>query len=432
MGSLRKLEDSLNAEKEKLGAMENKLNCIDVKDTLKKEDVLKLMQGYNFVKKEDLSDVIKKGDVSDFVKKNDISDFVKRSDVSELAKKSDITDFAKKSEVGSVGSDVKQLKTFINEELSKMKKSEDQSPPDASQDIDNLKSKFISKEEFTVLDINYSKLSELVDHLQSELVRQQQDSSSHAEQIEKNINSLTTKLETTSSKAPETVLPSSGISDMMKSIQTAVGNLEANMQKIKSDVPSRGELEKLQVALEDSHKTKDVLNMTSIEKQKRGWEEAREKAEEMSQIFDSLIITNDRPYVSCGLDNEVTEPGFLEFSQFELINKVSFDTDSNQFTLIEPGVYLLQMGGTIEGGNLIAKLVSDDIGVDFMTIEGSKNPGFKCRSSVFTIDDDDQIAESLMVELVGNNDGQCCVGTDFFFMLYKISEVANVDSADQM
>ena len=90
------------------------------------------------------------------------------------------------------------------------------------------------------------------------------------------------------------------------------------------------------------------------------------------------------------------------------------------------------MGGTIENGNLIAKLVSDDIGVDFMTIECSKNPCFKCRSSVFTIDDDDQIAESLMVELVANNDGQCCVGTDFFFMLYKISEVANVDSADQM
>ena len=64
------------------------------------------------------------------------------------------------------------------------------------------------------------------------------------------------------------------------------------MQKIKSDVPSRGELERLQVAMEDSHKTKDSLNMNSIEKQKRGWEEAREKAEEMSQIFDSLIITS--------------------------------------------------------------------------------------------------------------------------------------------
>ena len=65
------------------------------------------------------------------------------------------------------------------------------------------------------------------------------------------------------------------------------------MQKIKSDVPSRGELERLQVAMEDSHKTKDGINMNTIEKQKRGWEEAREKAEEMSQIFDSLIITSE-------------------------------------------------------------------------------------------------------------------------------------------
>merc|ERR1719232_1226624 len=120
-------------------------------------------------------------------------------------------------------------------------------------------------------------------------------------------------------------------------------------------------------------------NMSLIDKQRRAWENSREKAEQMSQIFDSLIITNDRPYVSCGLDSEITETGFLEFSQFELINKVTFDTDSNQFTLIEPGVYLLQMGGTIQGGNLVAKLVSDDIGVDFMTIEGNKNSCFKCR-----------------------------------------------------
>lgn len=64
------------------------------------------------------------------------------------------------------------------------------------------------------------------------------------------------------------------------------------MQKIKSDVPSRGEIEKLQVAMEESHKGKDGINLSSIEKQRKGWEEAREKAEEMSQIFDSLIITS--------------------------------------------------------------------------------------------------------------------------------------------
>jgi hypothetical protein len=32
--------------------------------------------------------------------------------------------------------------------------------------------------------------------------------------------------------------------------------------------------------------------LSLIEKQRRGWEASREKAEEMAQIFDSLIITS--------------------------------------------------------------------------------------------------------------------------------------------
>ena len=65
------------------------------------------------------------------------------------------------------------------------------------------------------------------------------------------------------------------------------------VKQIKCDVPSRAELEKIQAAVEDSHKGRDgKMDLTSIEKQRRGWEEAREKAEEMSQIFDSLIITS--------------------------------------------------------------------------------------------------------------------------------------------
>merc|ERR1719225_1330082 len=113
-------------------------------------------------------------------------------------------------------------------------------------------------------------------------------------------------------------------------------------------------------------------NMSLIDKQRRAWENSREKAEQMSQIFDSLIITNDRPYVSCGLDCDMNEPGLLEFSQFELINKVAFDTDTNQFSLLEPGVYLLQMSGSLYGGSLVAKLVSEDIGVEFMTLDAGK------------------------------------------------------------
>ena len=110
----------------------------------------------------------------------------------------------------------------------------------------------------------------------------------------------------------EASLGSSGISDLLKNIQSAVVNLESNskftnilmsgqylliyfilVQQIKSDVPSKAEMEKLQVFVEENHKGKDNHHyLNSIEKQRRGWEEAREKAEEMSQIFDSLIITS--------------------------------------------------------------------------------------------------------------------------------------------
>jgi len=123
----------------------------------------------------------------------------------------------------------------------------------------------------------------------------------------------------------------------------------------------------------------------------------------------------------------MNEPGLLEFSQFELINKVAFDTDTNQFSLLEPGVYLLQMSGSIEGGSLIAKLVSDDVAVDFMILEAGKNGSFKSRSTIFTIEDDDQTAENLLVELVTHDDGTVRLDSDFSFLMYKISEVSNVD-----
>ena len=73
-----------------------------------------------------------------------------------------------------------------------------------------------------------------------------------------------------------------------------------SVNTLKADVPSRKELEKVQEILEDKLNTMDRSTpnhgydnaLTSIEKQRRGWEEAREKAEEMAQIFDSLIITS--------------------------------------------------------------------------------------------------------------------------------------------
>ena len=76
------------------------------------------------------------------------------------------------------------------------------------------------------------------------------------------------------------------------------------MNALKADVPSRKEFEKILDLIEERNNHADRstpvhgLALTSIDKQRRGWEEAKEKAEEMAQIFDSLIITSKHtPYM---------------------------------------------------------------------------------------------------------------------------------------
>ena len=119
------------------------------------------------------------------------------------------------------------------------------------------------------LDSNFSRLSDIVENLQGRLTSQQENSALELEQVQVSIRGLRKGLDTL------------------------------------------------------SHESKQSGALGMIDKQRRGWEEAREKAEQMSQIFDSLIITNDRPYVSCGLELPATCPGLIDFAQFELINKVA-------------------------------------------------------------------------------------------------------------
>merc|ERR1719357_1306273 len=338
--------------------------------------------------------------------------------------------------------EIKKVKEDVERQEEKSRKSYEEIKDISKSNLNDMKLKdFIEKEEFTILDINVSKLSEIVENIQGEVFEHQSRETSQLEQFETKMNTMKAQIEDmkNSSIPSDSSANPSGITDLVRTIQSTIGNLEANMNTLKADVPSRRELEKMNEMIEEkinqmdrstpSHGYENAL--TSIDKQRRGWEEAREKAEEMAQIFDGLIITNDRPYVSCGLDAEMNESGLLEFSQFELINKVAFDTDTNHFSLLEPGVYLLQMAGSLQGGRLVAKLVSEEVAVDFMIIEAGRNGGFKSRSTIFTIEDDDQTVESLMVELMANGEGDVKLDNDFSFLMYKISEVSTTDQMEQ-
>ena len=82
--------------------------------------------------------------------------------------------------------------------------------------------------------------------------------------------------------------------------------------------------------------------------------------------------------------------------------QVVWDAQDLMFSMPEPGVYMLQMGGSISGANVVAKMVNDDVEAEVVTLEGSKDTVFRCRSTIFTVEDDDHEAERLLVEVCIN------------------------------
>jgi len=234
----------------------------------------------------------------------------------------------------------------------------------------------VSQEQFKDLDTNFSRLSDIVENMQCRLENHQENNSQQIEQV-----------------------------------NTSIKNLRKGLDTL-------------------SHESKQSGALNMIDKQRRGWEEAREKAEQMSQIFDSLIITNDRPYVSCGLESPASCPGLLDFSQFELINKVGWDSEDLMFTILEPGVYMLQMGGNLCGASVVAKMVNEDVEAEVVTLEGGAQLSFRSRSTIFTVEDDDQAAERLLVEVVEQGEEDVRVEKDFSLLLYKISEVSQAEGPE--
>jgi len=276
--------------------------------------------------------------------------------------------------------EVDRLNNIVTEEVNKIQKEikdilkrteESQTEAKKGEEVD----RGVSSQQVTEINSNYSRLSDVVENLQSRVMSQQELSCEQLETINATIRGLKKGLETL------------------------------------------------------THESKQSGALGLIDKQRRGWEEAREKAELMSNIFDSLIITNDRPYVSCGLDVAASCPGLIDFNQFELINKVGWDAEALMFTIQEPGVYMMQMGGSLQGASIVAKMVNEDIEAEVVTLEGGPQSGFRSRSTIFTVEDDDQAAERLLIEVVEHGEEEVRLEKDFSFLLYKISEVSQAEGS---
>merc|ERR1712029_755357 len=101
------------------------------------------------------------------------------------------------------------------------------------------------------------------------MVRNQEESGSQIEQFESNINDFKSKLENISSIQNSTLSEPnaqqlSGISDLVKTIQTTIANLESNMQKIKTEVPTKSDLERFKHLLK-SHTRARMATTISLQ-----------------------------------------------------------------------------------------------------------------------------------------------------------------------
>ena len=94
--------------------------------------------------------------------------------------------------------DIKRLTMLINEKVLELQKSLSTvskiAETTSKQEIIDVKD-FISKEEFTVLDINFSKLSEVVEQIQSEVCLQDQERKAHLEQLDTTINTVKSQVD---------------------------------------------------------------------------------------------------------------------------------------------------------------------------------------------------------------------------------------------
>jgi len=256
-----------------------------------------------------------------------------------------------------------------------------------------------------------SELTDRIQDLQSKIFSYKEETNRKSENMSTNLTNLQKQVENIKGKGvAEEVI--TGNSENLN-VQNSVLSLEKGLRKLEE------ELRKKLTSNQES-------NISLIEKHRRSWEGTREKAEQMSQIFDSLIITNDRPYVSCGIDSPLNSSGIVIFNQFELINKIEWENEDG-FCLVEPGVYLLQVSGSLANCNVMVKLVSEQLEAELVTLSSSPTGTFKSRSTIFTVEDDDRDAEKIVVD-IQDKDGVARLDSDFTLLMYKISEVSNSEA----
>merc|ERR1712106_731579 len=215
-------------------------------------------------------------------------------------------------------SQVTEVKTSVKEISGKIdnlpKKESSVSKPDDSlkKDIDKINQTVIDK-----IDKINTQLKDTQKTLQDKLTAQDKTVKDATEKIAR-----LEKGDSTASKSGGETAKLVTLTKAIDAIQENSKSLETMVKKMKTEFSTPKDLEKLRVEL--SGKMGGGIDPNHPD---------------MGPIMDSLIMTNDRPYIDCSTLTPMTGNGLVKFERFVALNKLPGDDDNDQFIIQEPGVY---------------------------------------------------------------------------------------------
>jgi len=148
---------------------------------------------------------------------------------------------------------------------------------------------------------------------------------------------------------------------------------------------------------------------------------------DMGPIMDSLIMTNDRPYIDCSTITPMTGNGLVKFERFVALNKLPWDDVNDQFVIQEPGVYAVFVTAILQDAVLSVKIASNMLEREIFNVGsreglvGCSAPTFVSRGGLLQIDDDENVADTILVEIHADNE-ESFVDKNVTLTMYKIGE----------
>merc|ERR1712025_885695 len=178
------------------------------------------------------------------------------------------------------------------------------------------------------------------------------------------------------------------------SIQENSKSLETMVKKMKTEFATPKDSEKLRMDLSS----------------KAGGGKLDPTHPDMGPIMDSLIMTNDRPYIDCSTTTPMTGTGLVKFERFTAINKLPWDDVNDQFVIQEPGVYAVYVTAILQDATLSVKIASNMLEREIFNVGsreglvGCATPSYVSGGGLLQIDDDENVADTVIVEIHADND----------------------------